>query len=137
MALQFHHCHAGPQVQPGAPMTTIEDFTENYLEIRENVTLSRVEVVIKDQSLQITLDRENNGQDLFVNVLGFATTQTLHSPANTWHRRDCRERPHDVHLKNATLDQKLIVVHGVEVDGAAANDDTFSASESAEHGRVM
>jgi hypothetical protein len=66
---------------PAAPVTTVEDFTENYLEIRENVTLSRVEVVIKDQHLQITLDRENKGQDLFVNVLGFATTQTLHSPA--------------------------------------------------------
>ena len=75
-------------------MTTVEDFTENYLEIRENVVLSRVELVIKDQHLQITLDRENKGQDLFVNVLGFATTQTLHSPAQasssslrrTWHR---------------------------------------------------
>ena len=66
---------------PAAPVTTVEDFTENYLEIRENVVLSRVELVIKDQHLQITLDRENKGQDLFVNVLGFATTQTLHSPA--------------------------------------------------------
>ena len=66
---------------PTAPVTTVEDFTENYLEIRENVTLSRVELVIKDQHLQITLDRENKGQDMFVNVLGFATTQTLHSPA--------------------------------------------------------
>ena len=69
---------------PAAPVTTVEDFTENYLEIRENVVLSRVELVIKDQHLQITLDRENKGQDLFVNVLGFATTQTLHSPASTW-----------------------------------------------------
>jgi hypothetical protein len=51
----------------------------NYLEIRENIVLLRVELVIKDQHLQITLDCEN--KDLFVNVLGFATTQTLHSPA--------------------------------------------------------
>jgi hypothetical protein len=30
------------------PVTTVEDFTENYIEIRENVVLSRVELVIKD-----------------------------------------------------------------------------------------
>ena len=69
------------KANPGQPVATREDFTANYLEIRENLALSRVELVIKDQHLQITLDRQGGGQDLFAKVLGFATTQTLHSPA--------------------------------------------------------
>eukprot|EP01043_Picozoa_sp_COSAG02_P073242 COSAG02_NODE_14155_length_1303_cov_569.820598_1_plen_405_part_10 len=69
---------------PSSPVATVEDFTNNYLEIRENTTLSRVELVIKDQHLQITLDRLFQGFDLFVEVLGFDKTQTLHSPARTW-----------------------------------------------------
>ena len=69
---------------PSLPVATVEDFTNNYLEIRENTILSHVELVIKDQHLQITLDRLDQSQDLFVEVLGFEQTQTLHSPASTW-----------------------------------------------------
>ena len=69
---------------PSLPVATVSDFTTNYLEIRENTILSRVELVIKDQHLQITLDHLDQSQDLFVEVLGFEQTQTLHSPASTW-----------------------------------------------------
>ena len=62
---------------PSSPVATVEDFTNNYLEIRENTTLSRVELVIKDQHLQITLDRLDQSQDLFVEVLGFQPVYTL------------------------------------------------------------
>ena len=69
---------------PGSPGATEEDFTANYLEIRENTVLSRVELVLKDQHLQITLDRLAQSHDLFVEVLGFQQTQTLHSPPAAW-----------------------------------------------------
>ena len=55
---------------PSSPVASVEDFTANYLEIRENTVLSRVELVIKDQHLQITLDRLDQSQDLFVEALG-------------------------------------------------------------------
>ena len=42
---------------PSLPVATVTDFTTNYLEIRENTILSRVELVIKDQHLQVPNDR--------------------------------------------------------------------------------
>ena len=42
--------------------------------------LSRVELVIKDQHLQVTLDRSADSQDLFTKVLGFGVNQVLHNP---------------------------------------------------------
>jgi hypothetical protein len=58
---------------------------------------------------------------------------------NRCRRRDGWEWPHGVHLKDAALDEKLIVQRSGKVDGTATNDGTltFSALERAEHGRVM
>ena len=93
---RFSNKLASPRPSP----ISVEDFTNNYLEIRENTILSRVELVIKDQHLQITLDRLDQSQDLFVEVLGFEQTQTLHSPASTWReqrRWQRRAEPSETH----------------------------------------
>ena len=65
---------------PSVPVSTVSDFTDHYFEIRENTVLSRVELVIKDQHLQVTLDRSADSQDLFTKVLGFDVSQVLHNP---------------------------------------------------------
>ena len=67
-------------------VTTREDFGSQYLRITADNVTSRVQLEIMDQDVQVKLDPDGSGNDLFVQVLGFAKTQApLHAAGNEYY----------------------------------------------------
>jgi hypothetical protein len=56
-------------------VATEADFASQYFRITGDYVTSRVELEVMDQDVQIALDPFGLGNDLFVNVLGYSTTQ--------------------------------------------------------------
>ena len=73
-------------------VTTRADFGSQYLQVTANNVTSRVQLEIMDQDVQIALDPFSRGDDLFVNVLGFAKNQApLHAASAQYYALVNRE----------------------------------------------
>ena len=84
---QCHDSVVGPQA-----VTTRENFASQYFLVTANNVTSRVQLEIMDQDVQIALDPFGRGDDLFVNVLGFAKNQApLHAASAQYYALVNRE----------------------------------------------